>query len=351
VKKNSFCPIRLFLPINRDYKSNKTSISPFNFSKTITRTLTSQKKEINMQTILGSGGIIAKHLATSLPAYTSNIRLVSRNPKAVSGKEELVPADLTSAEQVMKAVKGSEIVYLTAGLQYSIKVWQDQWPQLMQNVINACKENGAKLVFFDNVYMYGKVTGPMTEETPFNPCSQKGEVRAKIARLIWDEVAKGSLTALIARAADFYGPETQNSFLNVMAFDNLKKGKSAQLMISKNLKHTFTYTPDAGKATALLGNTHTAYNQTWHLPTDMDALTGQQIVEIAANALGMKAKITVLPRFMIQIAGLFNPIIKESVEMLYQYDSDYIFDSGKFDRAFKFDKVLYADGIRNTVKS
>jgi len=302
-----------------------------------------------MQTILGSGGIIANHLASSLPAYTDKIRLVSRNPKTVTGKEELVTADLTSAEQVMNAVKGSEVVYLTAGLQYDIKVWQEQWPKLMRNVINACKENGSRLVFFDNVYMYGKVVGPMTEETPFNPCSRKGEVRAEIATMILDEINKGELTALIARAADFYGPATANSFLNMMVFENLRKGKSAQLMISKNLKHSFTYTPDAGRATALLGNTPSAYNQTWHLPTDADVLTGQQIVELAARELNMKPKITVLPRIMIQIAGLFNPIIKESVEMLYQYDSDYIFDSGKFDSAFTFEKVSYAEGIRNSV--
>lgn len=302
-----------------------------------------------MQTILGSGGIIANHLASSLPAYTDKIRLVSRNPKTVTGKEELVTADLTSAEQVMNAVKGSEVVYLTAGLQYDIKVWQEQWPKLMRNVINACKENGSRLVFFDNVYMYGKVVGPMTEETPFNPCSRKGEVRAEIATMILDEINKGELTALIARAADFYGPATANSFLNMMVFENLRKGKSAQLMISKNLKHSFTYTPDAGRATALLGNTPSAYNQTWHLPTDADVLTGQQIVELAARELNMKPKITVLPRIMIQMAGLFNPIIKESVEMLYQYDSDYIFDSGKFDSAFTFEKVSYAEGIRNSV--
>jgi len=303
-----------------------------------------------MQTILGSGGIIANHVAKTLPSYTDQIRLVSRNPKAVTGKEELVPADLTSAEQVMKAVKGSDIVYLTAGLQYNIKVWQEQWPKLMQNVINACKENKAKLVFFDNVYLYGKVVGPMTEETPFNPCSRKGEIRAKIASMILEEVQKGELTALIARSADFYGPETYNSFLNMMVFENMKKGKTAQLMMSKNLKHSFTYTPDAGKATALLGNTLSAYNQTWHLPADMNILTSQQIVEIAAKELNVKAKITVLPKIMIQMAGIFNPIIKESVEMLYQYDSDYIFDSGKFDKAFTFEKVLYAEGIRNSVK-
>jgi nucleoside-diphosphate-sugar epimerase len=303
-----------------------------------------------MQTILGSGGIIANHLAKALPQYTENIRLVSRNPKAITGEEELFSADLTSADQVMKAVKGSAVVYLTAGLQYNIKTWQQQWPGLMQNVIHACQENGSKLVFFDNVYMYGKVTGPMTEQTPFNPCSKKGEIRAQIATMILDEVAKGSLTALIARAADFYGPETFNSFLHMMVFENLKKGKSAQLLISKKLKHSYTYTPDAGKATALLGNTPSAFNQTWHLPTDMNVLAGSEMVEIAARELNIKPKITVLPRIMVQIAGLFNHIIKESVEMLYQYDSEYIFDSGKFDKAFSFDKVLYPEGIRNSVK-
>lgn len=302
-----------------------------------------------MQTILGSGGTIADNLVISLQKYTNKIRLVSRNPKVVVGREERVSADLISAEQVSNAVKGSEVVYLTAGLQYDTIVWQEKWPLIMQNVINACKKYDARLVFFDNVYMYGKVSGPMTEETPFNPCSRKGEVRAKIATMLLNEVAQGSLTALIARAADFYGPGTNNSFLNMMVFENLKKGKSAQLMISKNLKHSFTYTPDAGKATALLGNTLSAYNQTWHLPCDMNVLTGQQIVEIAAKELKVKAKITVLPRIMIQMAGLFNPIIRESIEMLYQYDSEYIFDSGKFDNVFAFSKVPYSVGIRNSI--
>jgi hypothetical protein len=82
----------------------------------------------------------------------------------------------------------------------------------------------------------------------------------------------------------------------------------------------------------------------------MNVLTTQQIVEIAAKELNTKPKITVLPRLMIQLAGLFNPIIKESIEMLYQYDSDYIFNSDKFDEAFTFNKVLYAEGIRNSLK-
>jgi nucleoside-diphosphate-sugar epimerase len=304
-----------------------------------------------MQTILGSGGIIGSHLAASLPTYTDKVRLVSRTPKTVIGNEELFPADLTQRDMVMKAVKGSDVVYLTAGLQYSIKVWQDQWPSLMQNVIDACKVHNAKLVFFDNVYMYGKVNGWMTEATPYNPCSRKGEIRAKIAGLIIDETKKGNLTALIARSADFYGPLTPNSFLNMMVFNNLVKGKNAQLMISKELKHSFTYTPDAGKATALLGNTASAFNQTWHLPGDMNVLTLNEIVKLAAKEQGIDPKITILPKWMIRMAGLFNPIIKESVEMLYQYDSDYLFDSTKFDTAFKFEKVTYEEGIRKSMEA
>jgi nucleoside-diphosphate-sugar epimerase len=304
-----------------------------------------------MQTILGSGGSIASNIAKALPEFTDKVRLVSRNPKSVLGTEELFPADLTVKEEVLKAVKGSETVYLTAGLKYDTKVWQDQWPRLMKNVIDACEWEGAKLVFFDNVYMYGRVDGWMTEETPFNPCSRKGDIRAAIATMITDEIKKGNLTALIARAADFYGPDTNNSFLNAMVFDNLAKGKSAQLMISKKLKHSFTFTPDAGKATALLGNTSSAFNQTWHLPADRNVLTGNDFVNLAAKQLGVQPKIQILPKWMIRMVGLFNPIIKESIEMMYQYEQDYLFDSSKFDKAFQFDKVSYAEGIKTTLSA
>jgi len=169
--------------------------------------------------------------------------------------------------------------------------------------------------------------------------------------MILDESKIGNLHAIIARAADFYGPHTANSFLNVMAFDNLAKGKNAQLMISKSLKHSFTYTPDAGKATAILGNTASAFDQTWHLPTDLNVLTGSEIVKLAAEALSKEAKITILPKWMIRMVGLFNPIIRESVEMLYQYESDYLFDSSKFDKTFKFTKVSYPDGIKEVMKT
>ncbi len=304
-----------------------------------------------MQTILGSGGAIGFELAKSLKEYTSEIRLVSRNPKKVNETDELISADLLEIADVRKAVAGSSVVYLTAGIQYSAKLWDQNWPRIMRNVISACMESNVKLVFFDNIYMYdpGYLDG-MNEETPVNPSSEKGKVRAKIANMILDEVKKGNLTALIARSADFYGPGIKNtSMLNEMVFKPLSKGKAANWMMSANFKHSFTYTPDAAKATALLGNTADAFNQVWHLPTASNPYTGKEWIEKIAKELDVKPRYQVAPKFLVSIMGWFMPIMKEMVEMLYQYDRDYDFNSSKFEKKFKFQPTSYWDGIREVV--
>jgi len=304
-----------------------------------------------MQTILGSNGTTGTYIAKELPKYTDKIRLVSRNPQKVHADDELISLDLLEAEKVSQAVKGSDVVYLTVGIVYKLRAWQKQWEVIMRNAIHACKKHDAKLVFFDNVYPYGKVDGWMTEETPINPSSEKGKIRARLDEMIMYDVERGNLQAIIARAADFYGPNTPLSFANVMVIENYLKGKKAQWMIDENKKHSFTYTPDAAKATALLGNTASAYNQVWHLPIDKNALTGKEFMELAARACGVEPKYTVLKKWMIQMAGMFNHNIKETVEMLYQLDSDYLFDSSKFDKTFNFKTTTYQEGIEETVRS
>src|ERR1700683_1982549 len=161
-----------------------------------------------MMTILGAGGPSGNELAKLQAADNTPFRLVGRNPKPVAGGA-LFPADLADRDQTIQAVAGSTVVHLLAGLKYDLGVWRELWPRIMANAIEACKRAGARLIFFDNVYMYGKVAGPMTENTPYAPCSKKGEIRAKIATALMNEVQGGGLRAMIARAADFYGPETQ----------------------------------------------------------------------------------------------------------------------------------------------
>jgi nucleoside-diphosphate-sugar epimerase len=303
-----------------------------------------------MQTILGSGGVIANGVAKQLPQYTSKIRLVSRHPQKVNETDEVVTADLTVQDQVSKAIEGSGIVYLTAGLAYKLDVWEQQWPLIMENVINACKRHNARLVFFDNVYAYGKVDGWMREDTPYNPCSKKGEVRARIADKLMDEARRGNISALIARASDFYGPYAYNTFIMPMVFERLKQHKAASWLVEDAVKHSLTFTPDAAKATALLGNTGDAYNQIWHLPTDRIALTGQQIVEIIAECFSAPPKYSVLSKWMVKMAGIFNPLAKESYELLYQFESDFLLDSTKFENAF-FSPTPYQQGVQMTAES
>ncbi len=303
-----------------------------------------------MQTILGAGGVIGDELVKNLTDYTDIIRIVSRKPKKVNDTDEIFTADLTDPEQVAEAVEGSDVTYLVAGLKYEIKVWRDLWPKIMSNVIEACKLHQSKLVFFDNVYMYGKVDGIMTEETPVNPCSQKGEVRAQIAEMLLSEVRSGNLNALIARAADFYGPNVQNSIPEGLIIQNYKKGKSAQVFCSDRFVHSYTFTPDAGRATAILGNTDKAYGQVWHLPTMKDPMTGKEFIDAFAREFEVKPKYTVLKKWMIRIFGLFTPVIGEIYEMLYQYDRDYIFDSSKFEKEFNFRPTSYPEGIKISVR-
>ncbi len=304
-----------------------------------------------MQTIIGSGGAIGIPLTRELRKYTGQIRLVSRNPKKVNDGDELFPLDLNNFSNIEQAVAGSEVVYVTVGFKYHLKTWQQTWPPFMKAVVEACKNNNAKLLFFDNMYLYSRNAVPfMTEESPISPPSKKGTVRKTLHEMIMSEVENKNLTAMIVRAADFYGPENNNSALQIMAADNLRKGKKAQVFGDPGKIHTYTYTPDAAKATALLGNTGDAWNQVWHLPTTKEKLTNNDWIRLIANELGKKPEIQVVPKIMVQLLGLFVPIMREFPEMMYQFDQDYIFDSTKFENRFGISATSPEEGIRNTFR-
>jgi len=302
------------------------------------------------QTILGANGTIGKLLAKELMTYTNQIRLVSRNPKKVNETDELFPADLSNPEMIEKAIEGSVVVYLVVGFDYSIKVWRDKWPKLMKATIASCIKHKIKLVFFDNVYLYDiKAIGHMTEASAVNPPSKKGIVRKEVAEMLMKEVEIGNLTALIARAPDFYGPDNEKSILIETVFKNIKKAKRPTWFVDATKKHSFIYTPDAAKATAILGNTPEAYNQVWHLPTDENTLTGQEWVALFNKEMNTSKKVMVMPMFMLKVLGIFVPFMREMPEMMYQYDRDYFFDSSKFNKHFNFALTTYQIGVRQIV--
>jgi nucleoside-diphosphate-sugar epimerase len=198
-----------------------------------------------MQTILGASGVIGTLLAAELPKYTDRIRLVSRNPHRINNTDELMSLDLTLPGAVDRAVKGSEVVYLVVGFNYNLKVWESQWPVLMRNTIDACIKYNARLVFFDNIYLYDENEIPhMTEESKINPPSRKGLVRKEMYEMLFSPVKEGKLNALIARCADFYGTDSNNSIPYQLIVKNLVAGKSASWFFRSDIRHSFTYAPD-----------------------------------------------------------------------------------------------------------
>ena len=303
---------------------------------------------MNYHTILGSGGVVANELAKLLIEEKQSVKLVSRSGHTIQGAIA-AKADVASLHQAVEAVRDSSIVYLCVGLKYDRKVWGQFWPRIMSNVIDACKRTGAKLVFFDNVYMYGKVSGVMTESTPYNPCSKKGEIRAAIATALINEVKAGNLRALIARAADFYGPHADKTGVpNVLVFSPLAHGKKANWLVNDQVRHSYTFTLDIAKALRALSMSDEAYNQVWHLPTAPNPLTGKEFVKTVAKEFGVDPDYRVLSKWLLKIGGTFDKTVAESYEMLYQSEFEYLFDSSKFQNLFHLMPTSYQDGIKET---
>ncbi len=303
--------------------------------------------DITMQTILGANGQIAEELARELKQkYTSNIRLVSRNPKKVNDTDMLFPANLLNAEKTNQAVQGSEIVYFTVGLPVDTATWSKQSPVIMQNVINACKMNGTKLVFFDNTYMNPQNDKSLTEETEFAPVGKKGKVRALIATMVLEGMKSKQIEAVICRAPEFYGTGKTQSITNSLIFDNIKQGKSPKVLLKDDTFRTLIWTTDASKATALIGNTANAYNQTWHLPCDDNRLTYKQFIALVSSVYGQQFSYTVLNKLTLKVGSVFQKQIKEIQELLPRFEHNNLFDSSKFKRKFPgFTVTSYKQGV------
>jgi nucleoside-diphosphate-sugar epimerase len=245
---------------------------------------------------------------------------------------------------------GSEVVYHTAGLAYSIKIWQRDWPVIMQNVIDACVAHNARLVFFDNVYAYSpNEVLHMTENSRKAPATRKGRVRADLVNMIFAAIKDKRLQALVARSADFYGKDVKTGFLNFGVIDKLKKSSKAMWQSDAGKIHSLIYVPDAAKAVAILGNTLDAYNQEWHLPTSSQKWTGKYFINQVAQQLNVKPKYFILNKTMISLLGIFSTTIRELKEMQYQNDRDYFFDSSKFEKRFSFVPTPYEEGIKGSL--
>lgn len=300
-----------------------------------------------MQTILGANGQIAVELARELRRTTSDpLRLVSRRPQKVNDSDALVSADLLDARQTAEAVKGSRVVYFTAGLPPDTRLWEATFPVMLKNALDACRAAGAAFAYFDNTYMYPQDDRLQTEDTPFAPVGPKGRVRAAMATQVLEAMAQREIPVLIGRAPEFYGPGKTQSVTNTLVIDNVARGRRPRVPVRDDKLRTLIWTPDASRALALLGSTPDAFGQTWHLPCCDDRLTYRQLVALACEVFARDAAYFVMPAWALRAAGLFAKPARELRELLPRYAHDNRFDSSRFKRAFPaFEVTGYRQGL------
>lgn len=305
-----------------------------------------------MQTILGANGIIGEELAKNLRKdYTSQIRLVGRNPQKVHPDDQPFKADLLVKEEVEGAIQGSKIAFLTVGLPYQSEIWLRDWVKILKNVTEACIKQGVNLVYFDNTYAYPQDSIIQKEDTPLTSEGKKGTAKKMAAEVLLKAISEGKIKAAICRAPEFYGPGKTKGITNTTVFENLKNGNVPKVFLRDDVKRTLIYTPDAAKAMALIGNTDDAYGQTWHLPCDDNRLTYSEFMGEISNQLGRKIKYSVLGKFLLNVLSFINGNIKETLELLPRYEIDNIFDSSKFKKRFPDFKVTtYQEGIAEILK-
>lgn len=304
-----------------------------------------------LHTILGANGATGLGIIEELNLRKLPIRAVSRSQKPQDGMET-VQADLLNPKATLDAIQGSGFVYLAVGLPYNSKIWKKQWPVIMNNVIEACSENDAKLIFLDNMYMYEHpLPVPFDENQSQATRTIKGQIRRDIASQLMNALSDGKIEGVIGRAADFYGSHAQNSLFYISFLERMLDGKNPQLLVKPDLLHTYANTTDNGRALVELALDRSTHGQVWHLPVGKP-ITFHEILEICNRVLGSDFKLSVIATPIRKFLMLFMQPLRELEEMRYQFDQPYEMSWEKFRNHFPdFQVTSYEDGIRDMIKT
>jgi nucleoside-diphosphate-sugar epimerase len=242
--------------------------------------------------------------------------------------------------------EGAEVVYHCIGLPYPR--WTE-FPAIAAGILGGAASAGAKLVYADNLYGYGAVDKPMTEDLPLSAMTKKGRLRAGIAQSLMSAHNSGKVRVAIGRGSDFFGPfATDAALMGSRVFGRALAGKSAQAVGDPDRPHTYTFIDDFGKALVTLGRRDEALGKAWHVPS-ATAITTRSFVEKVYGELGQRARLSTLPRFAIALLGQFDDNIGELREMLYQFERDFVMDSSRFESTFGAQPTPPDESIRQTL--
>lgn len=273
-----------------------------------------------------------------------------RAPKDLPKGASFVPCDVLDAASVRAATAGATQVVASFGFTYDGAVWRKSWPPAMKNLLDACEAAKARLVFFDNLYMYGPQTKPLTEETPLSNYGRKPKVRSAVTRQWMAARDAGRVKIAALRAPDFYGPGVGNSHIGDVGFARLAKGQAAMLVVPPDMPHDYAYVPDLGRMVAtLIDAPDSDFGQVWHSPC-APTMTARKILTIGAKAIGVKPRVSSLPLWSLPIAGMFAPFLREVSEMRFTFDRPYYVDATKWKRRFWSDVTPFEVGAAATAK-
>ncbi len=301
--------------------------------------------------IFGYGSVGRATTARLLAEGRSVIVAQRRAPPDLPKEATFAPCDVLDRDAVVKAVSGAGQFVVATGFAYSGVVWREVWPKAMGNFVAACKATGARMVFIDNLYMYGPQTEPLVETMPLIATGWKPAARSAATRIWTDAAASGEALIAALRAPDFYGPGVGNSFLGDTSIGKLAQGKPAVFVGSPDVLHDYAYVPDIARAaTTLLAAPDSAFGQAWHVPC-APTRTTRDILAIAARTLGVKLRISALPAWMLGASAMFSPLLRELIEMRFQWDRPYHVDASRFAAAFWSDATPFETGVSETALS
>lgn len=297
-----------------------------------------------MHLIVGAGAV-GSSVARQLADAGERVRLVTRSG---SGPErpgiERVAADASDAAALRALAHGASVVYNCANPPYH--EWPKVWPPLAASMLAAAESAGAVLAITGNLYVYGPVDRPMTEDMPLAAPTVKGKVRVRM----WNDALAahraGRVRVFEARASDFISPK--HSMME-MALPALRAGKTVRLPMPLDVPHSFTYTGDVARTLIALAGDERAWGRAWHVPS-ATPMTAIELVERLAKVADLPApKLSQYPEIMVRAAGLFDPFVREFAEMRYQFTRPFVLDSTRTTEMFGLRHTDVDDALRTTL--
>lgn len=297
-------------------------------------------------------GPIGREVTRLLIERGLQVRIVQRSsPAVIPEGASFTKADVMVMEQLFNAIKGAETVVLALGLPYSGKVWSEGWPRAMSSVLTACEKVDARMVYADSLYLYGPQNQPLHEGLPPIDYGLKPTARSEATRLWQEAFAERRVKTAAVRAPDFFGQGVETSILGAPTLGRLAQGKSALVLISADYPHDMVHISDFARAiVTLVEAPDDFFGEAWHVPTP-PTKTLRQAITIAADAMGVPSKISVVPAWLARLLAVFVPKIREAMELHYLTDRPYHVDTTKFRENFWSDVDPLEKCIAETAKT